>query len=205
MEFTLPPLPFELDALEPCISQKTVEFHYGKHHKTYVKTLNDLIRGTDYASKSLEEIIRTSHGLDAKIFNNAAQTWNHTFLWNCLTGEKASPSQALEAHIAESFHSMTDFVNAFNTQCKNLFGSGWVWLVADSHGRLGIKSYGNAGTPLIDGDVPLFTCDVWEHAYYLDYQNERMKYVENFWGIVNWPFVEANLEQAPKGSSNGQM
>jgi Fe-Mn family superoxide dismutase len=196
MGFTLSELPFKPGDLEPFISSKTIEFHHGRHHRNYVSKLNELIGGReDLASASLEEVIRLTHDREAKIFNNAAQVWNHTFYWNCLTGEKAEIPKSVEARLERDFNSVREFTGAFTSACENLFGSGWVWLVADQQGRLGIRALGNAENPLVHDEVPLLTCDVWEHAYYLDYQNERKKYVQNYWRIVNWAFVESNFER----------
>jgi Fe-Mn family superoxide dismutase len=196
MGFTLSELPFKPADLEPFISSKTIEFHHGRHHRNYVSKLNELIDGReDLASASLEEVIRLTHDREAKIFNNAAQVWNHTFYWNCLTGQKAEIPRTVEARLEREFKSAREFIGAFTAACENLFGSGWVWLVADQKGRLDIRALGNAETPLVHEEVPLLTCDVWEHAYYLDYQNERKKYVQNYWQIVNWAFVESNFER----------
>jgi len=191
MSFELPPLPYAQDALEPHISAETLEYHYGKHHNTYVTNLNKLTEGTDNAGKSLEEIIRTASG---GLFNNAAQVWNHTFYWNCLspTGGGA-PSGALAAAIDAAFGSFDAFKEKFSTSAATNFGSGWTWLVKGADGKLAIVNTSNAGCPITDGITPVLTCDVWEHAYYIDYRNARPKYVEAFWNLVNWDFAAANF------------
>ena len=191
MSFELPPLPYAQDALEPHISAETLEYHYGKHHNTYVTNLNKLTEGTDNAGKSLEEIIKTASG---GLFNNAAQVWNHTFYWNCLspTGGGA-PTGALATAIDEAFGSFDAFKEKFSTSAATNFGSGWTWLVKDAAGKLAIVNTSNAGCPITDGVTPVLTCDVWEHAYYIDYRNARPKYVEAFWNLVNWDFAAANF------------
>jgi Fe-Mn family superoxide dismutase len=191
MPFTLPELPYSLDALAPHISKETLEYHYGKHHSTYVANLNKLTDGKPEADKSLETLIKTAKG---SVFNNAAQIWNHTFYWNCLkAGGGGLPSGALLEAINASFGSLEEFKTLFTNMCAGLFGSGWVWLVKDSDGTLGVEAVSNAGNPLTNGQIPLLTCDVWEHAYYIDYRNARAKYVEAFWNLVNWDFVSTNL------------
>ena len=198
MPIKLPPLPFELDALEPHISKKTMEFHYGKHHATYVKTLNKLIADTDYDKMSLEKIIVESagkEGVEQKIFNNAAQAWNHTFFWNCLTEKKTKPSESFLELIKRDFGTHEHFLEMFHKKSVDHFGSGWVWLMKDADDHLTIESMPNANNPLIEGLSPLLTCDVWEHAYYLDYQNERAKFVDAFSKIINWEFVETCFQE----------
>ena len=187
----LPKLPYEMNALEPHISQKTLEFHYGKHHNGYVNNLNKLIAGTPFENKSLEEIVKTAQG---GMFNNAAQVWNHTFYWNCMTPnpKKTVPTGKLMDAIVRDFGSFDAFKEKFINACVTLFGSGWAWLVADKEGKLSIVQTSNAQTPLTEGLKPLLVCDVWEHAYYLDYQNLRANYVNEFWSIINWEFVELN-------------
>lgn len=204
MSIELPDLPYSLNALEPYMSQTTMKFHYEKHHKHYVDTLNELILGTPLERQNLEEIMSSSFGNDQKVYNNAAQAWNHGFFWNCMTPSLHSPSPDLTKTIEKSFGSLHEFKEKFETEAKNLFGSGWAWLVKDRLGKLKIRSLENAGNPINEfKDTPLLTCDVWEHAYYLDYQNERPKYLENFWNVVDWEFVEANLnmESARSGFS----
>ena len=185
-------LPYEMGALEPHISQKTLEFHYGKHHAGYVNNLNKLIAGTPFEGKSLEEIVKTSQG---GMFNNAAQVWNHTFYWNCMTPnpKKNAPTGKLMDAIVRDFGSFDAFKEKFVNACVTLFGSGWAWLVADKDGKLSIMQTSNAQTPLTTDTKPLLVCDVWEHAYYLDYQNLRASYVNEFWSIINWEFIENNL------------
>ncbi len=192
MPFELPPLPYEKNALEPHISAETLEYHYGKHHATYVNNLNNLAKGTEYENASLEDIIvKTKSG---PIFNNAAQIWNHTFYWNCLSPNGGgAPSGDLAAAIDKAFGSFEKFKEEFTKASVGTFGSGWGWLVKKADGSLAIASTGNAGNPMTDGDTPLMTCDVWEHAYYIDYRNARPKYVEAFWNLINWDFVAGNF------------
>ena len=191
MAFTLPELPYTLDALAPQISKETLEYHYGKHHNAYVTNLNKLTEGKPEAGKSLEALIKTAKG---PVFNNAAQVWNHTFYWQCLKPQGGGlPSGALLEAINASFESFEDFKTLFTSMAIGLFGSGWAWLVKDDDGTLGIEAMSNAGNPLVNGQTPLLTCDVWEHAYYIDHRNARAKYVETFWGLINWDFVSKNL------------
>ena len=192
MAITLPALPYAQDALEPHISAETLSFHYGKHHNTYVVKLNGLIEGTDFADKSLEEIVKTS---DAGVFNNAAQIWNHTFYWNCLSpnGGGAATGAIADA-INTSFGSFEKFAEAFTTSAINNFGSSWTWLVKNADGSLAIVNTSNAATPLTDeGVTPLLTVDLWEHAYYIDFRNVRPDYMAAFWKLVNWDFVNSNF------------
>lgn len=192
MEYKLPQLPYPNEALAPHISIETIEYHYGKHHKAYVDNLNRLIPGTEFEKLSLEEIIKKSPG---GIFNNAAQIWNHTFYWNCLSPKGGKePSGKLAAAIIKDFGSFAKFKEQFTNAAVTLFGSGWAWLVKNPDGRLAIEATSNAGNPLKEGKKALLTCDVWEHAYYIDYRNARAKYVEAFWNLVNWDFVTANLK-----------
>jgi len=192
MAFELPALPYAQNALQPHISAETLEFHYGKHHKTYVDKLNGLVDGTDLAGKSLEEVVRASQG---PVFNNAAQVWNHTFYWNCLSPNGGGEAKGAAARAIDSaFGSFAAFKEQFTNSAVNNFGSGWTWLVKGADGKLAIVNTGNAATPLTDKAlVPLLTVDVWEHAYYIDYRNARPKYMEAFWALVNWDFVNANL------------
>lgn len=194
MAFTLPELPYEKDALEPQISKETIEYHYGKHHNTYVVKLNGLIEGTELANKSLEEIVKTSTG---GIFNNAAQVWNHTFYWNCLAPNAGGqPTGAIADAINASFGSFEAFKTKFTESAVNNFGSGWTWLVKNTDGTLAIVNTSNAATPLTDSTVtPLLTADVWEHAYYIDYRNARPDYLAKFWELVNWNFVSQNYQK----------
>ncbi len=189
--FTLPSLPFAKDALAPVISAETIEYHYGKHHQTYVDNLNKLTAGTVKERLSLEELIKTSSG---GLFNNAAQVWNHTFFWNCLKPNSGgAPSGAVAQAINKSFGSFDKFKEQFTHMALTQFGSGWAWLVKKPDGSLAVAQTGNAGNPMTSGDKPLLTCDVWEHAYYIDYRNARAKFVEAFWNLVNWDFVAKNL------------
>ena len=191
MSFELPALPYEKNALEPHISAETLEYHYGKHHNTYVVILNNLIKGTEFEGKSLEEIIKTSTG---GIFNNAAQVWNHTFYWHCLSPKGGNaPTGAVADAINKAFGSFEAFKEELTKSAVGNFGSGWTWLVKKADGSLAIVNTSNAATPLTSGDKPLLTVDVWEHAYYIDYRNARPKYLENFWALVNWEFVAKNL------------
>ena len=192
MAIELPSLPYDQDALEPHISKETLEFHYGKHHNTYVVKLNGLIDGTDDAEKSLEEIVKTSSG---GIFNNAAQVWNHTFYWNCLSPNGGGePSGTVADAINSAFGSFDDFKAKFTDSAVNNFGSSWTWLVKTADGGLDIVITSNAATPLTDDSVtPLLTVDLWEHAYYIDYRNVRPDYMAAFWNLVNWSFVESNM------------
>lgn len=196
MAISYPDLPYSADALEPHISARTLEFHHGKHHKAYVDKLNAAIKGTPYDDQSVEEIIAAAHeASDAGVFNNAAQAWNHTFLWHSMAPNgRDEPTGPLADAINKRFGDLQGFQTAFKTAAMGQFGSGWTWLVVSADG-LDIVSTGNAATPLTDGVVPLLTLDVWEHAYYLDYQNKRDAYVDTFLGnLINWEFAERNLE-----------
>lgn len=191
MPFVLPPLPYEMDALQPHISRETLEYHYGKHHQAYVTNLNNLVAGTDLENKPLEEIIKTQTG---GIFNNAAQDWNHTFYWHCLKPNGGGePTGELLAAINKNFGDFNAFKEQFSKVAIATFGSGWAWLVKTPDGKLEIVSTSNAGTPLTTPNKPLMTCDVWEHAYYIDYRNARPKYLDAFWNLVNWDFVTENF------------
>ncbi|MGB7933749.1 MAG: Fe-Mn family superoxide dismutase [Gammaproteobacteria bacterium] len=190
-EHTLPALPYPNDALEPHISAETLEFHHGKHHASYVKKLNKQIPGTEFESASLEEIIKKASG---GIFNNGAQVWNHTFYWNCLSPDGGvEPDGTLAQSIDGAFGGFTEFRERFTESATTNFGSGWTWLVKNPNGSLAIVNTSNAGNPMTDGSQPLLTCDVWEHAYYIDYRNARKKYIEAFWSLVNWDFVAQQL------------
>ncbi len=192
MAIELPALPFERNALEPHISVETIDYHYGKHHKAYVDKLNELTPGTEFADMSLEEIIKKS---DGTIFNNAAQVWNHTFYWYCLQpGGGKEPSGKLADAINAAFGDFTKFKEQFTDTAIKTFGSGWAWLVQRKDGSVALVSTSNAATPLTGEDTPLLTCDVWEHAYYIDYRNARPKYLEHFWKLVNWEFVAGNMK-----------
>lgn len=190
MKHELMKLPYELDALEPLMSKETLEFHYGKHHQTYVTKLNGLIEGTDFENQSLEQIIKASSG---GVFNNAAQVFNHDFFWHGLTPGGSEVTANVESALTEAFGSVENFKEEFTNAAVNNFGSGWTWLVKNSEGKLQIVSTSNAGTPITDGLTPVLTCDVWEHAYYIDTRNARPVYLGNFWQLVNWNFVEKNL------------
>jgi len=191
-EHQLPDLPYAKNALEPHISAETLEFHHDKHHATYVTNLNKLVPGTEFESRSLEEIVKTAPA--GGIFNNAAQVWNHTFYWNSMGPDAGgAPGGALAEAIDKAFGSFDAFKEKFATAGATNFGSGWTWLVKKSDGSVDIVNTSNAGTPLTDASVtPLMTCDVWEHAYYIDYRNARPKYLDAFWNVVNWKFAEKN-------------
>jgi superoxide dismutase, Fe-Mn family len=189
MKFSLPELPYAHDALAPVISAETISFHYGKHHQAYVNNLNGLIPGTEFENADLDTIVKKSEGA---IFNNAAQIWNHNFYFLSLTPEKGSiPTPALSRAINDAFGSLEDFKTEFGKAAVTVFGSGWAWLVKDAEGRLSIVKESNAGNPMTRGLVPLLTFDVWEHAYYIDYQNRRPDYVAALWDLVDWKVVSA--------------
>lgn len=191
MEHTLPPLPYPMDALQPHISRETLEYHYGKHHQAYVTNLNNLIKGTDFENASLEDIIKKSSG---GVFNNSAQVWNHTFFWNCMKPNGGgAPSGTVADAINAKWGSFDKFKEEFNKSAISNFGSGWTWLVKKADGSVDIVNTSNAGTPLTSADKALLTCDVWEHAYYIDYRNARAKFVEAFWNLANWDFVAKNF------------
>ncbi len=192
MKHELPELPYAKNALEPHISAETLEYHHDKHHATYVNNLNNLVPGTEFEGKSLEEIITSAPA--GGVFNNAAQVWNHTFYWNCLSPNGGGePSGSIADAINKAFGSFSEFKEKFSTSAATNFGSGWTWLVKNSDGSVEIVNTSNAGCPLTDSKTPLLTCDVWEHAYYIDYRNLRPKYVEAFWNLVNWDFVNQNF------------
>ncbi|MFJ2988512.1 superoxide dismutase [Collimonas sp. NPDC087041] len=194
MAHTLPPLPYGLDELAPHISKETLEFHYGKHHQTYVTNLNNLIPGTEFETASLEDIVKKSSG---GIFNNAAQIWNHTFYWHSLApqskGGGSAPTGALADAINAKWGSFDKFKEELTKTAVGTFGSGWAWLVKNADGSLGLVSTSNAATPLTTDAKPLITVDVWEHAYYIDYRNARPKYLEAFWALANWEFASKNF------------
>ena len=192
MEHKLPDLPYAKNALEPYISAETIEYHYGKHHQTYVTNLNNLIKGTEFEKSSLEDIVKKSSGA---IFNNSAQVWNHNFYWNSLKpNDNRVPTGLLAEAINAKWGSYEEFKKAFTQYAVTAFGSGWAWLVKKADGTLDLVFTSNAATPLTSDAKPLLTCDVWEHAYYIDYRNARAGYVEKFWNIVNWNFVETNFK-----------
>ena len=191
MAFELPPLPYDRTALEPHISGETIDFHYGKHHQAYVTNLNKQIEGTEFESMDLESIIRKSQG---GLFNNAAQVWNHTVYWHCMKpGGGGEPTGKLGEAIAKAFGSFAAFKEQFTATAVGTFGSGWAWLVQRPDGSLALVSTPNAATPITGADTPLLTCDVWEHAYYIDYRNARPKYVESFWNLVDWDAVAGRM------------
>ncbi|MEZ6197502.1 MAG: Fe-Mn family superoxide dismutase [Planctomycetota bacterium] len=191
MAYELPKLPYAMDALAPHVSKETLEYHYGKHHNAYVTNLNNMVPGTAYEGASLEDIIAKAEG---GVFNNAAQVWNHTFYWNSLSPNGGgAPTGKIAAAIDEAFGSFAAFKEAFTKAATTHFGSGWAWLVKNASGKLEITSTHDADCPLRHGQTPILTCDVWEHAYYVDYRNARPKYVESWWNLVNWEFANANL------------
>lgn len=191
MTHELPQLPYAMDALEPYISKRTLEFHYGKHHQAYVTNLNKLIQGTEFENASLEDIIRKASG---GIFNNGAQVWNHTFYWNCMKPKAHNePHGIIAERLIRHFGSFSEFKEKFSNAAATLFGSGWAWLVMKQDGILEITQESNAGNPIRSGGKPLLTCDVWEHAYYLDKQNARPNYIADFWNLVDWEAVEKRL------------
>ncbi len=190
-KFALPDLPYGMSALAPHVSEETLQFHYGKHHATYVANLNKLTAGTEFEGASIPEIIRKAPA--GGVFNNAAQVWNHTFYWHCLSPNGGGkPAGDLAAAIDKAFGSYDAFKEKFTQAAVTLFGSGWAWLVRGADGSLAIEGTSNAGNPMTAGKTPLLTCDVWEHAYYIDYRNARPKYLEAFWSLVNWDFVARN-------------
>jgi Fe-Mn family superoxide dismutase len=192
VEHKLPSLPWAKDALAPHISAETIDYHYGKHHAAYVANLNKLIAGTEFADLSLEDIVKKASG---GIFNNAAQVWNHSFYWNCLSPKGGGePSGALADAIKKGFGSFAAFKEKLTNAAVTQFGSGWAWLVKNPDGALAVEQTSNAATPLRDGKQALLTVDVWEHAYYIDYRNARPSYVEAFWKLVNWDFAAGNLK-----------
>lgn len=191
MAIELPPLPYEKNKLEPHISAETLEYHYGKHHQAYVTNLNNLLPGSGLENKTLEEIIKQSSG---PIFNNAAQVWNHSFYWHCLSPDGGGePTGELASAINKTFGSFSAFQEQFTKTAIATFGSGWAWLARTATGELEIISTSNAATPMTDNKKALLTCDVWEHAYYIDYRNARPKYMEAFWKLLNWSFVSKNF------------
>lgn len=192
MSFELPKLPYELNALEPHISLKTLEFHYGKHHQAYINNLNNLVTGTKFENATLEQIVRESEG---GIFNNGAQVWNHTFYWESFSPKGGGePAGELKDAIIKSFGSFAEFKEKFTKAASTLFGSGWAWLVVKSDSSLDIIQESNAGNPLKHNLKPVLTCDVWEHAYYLDYQNKRPDYINSFWNIIDWNKISTRLK-----------
>lgn len=207
MAILLQALPFDFDALEPYMSAETLNIHYTKHHQRYVDKLNELIEETQYAKLSLEQIILKSAKMpesitDKKIFNNASQNWNHNFFWNSICeAYDQKPSKALAAILKKSFGGKDEFIEEFSAKAADLFGSGWTWLVKNKDHSLEIFNGSNAESPLVDGKIPLLVCDVWEHAYYLDYKNERKTYIQKFWQVVDWEFVEKCLSESETGKT----
>lgn len=190
MAFTLPELPYPKDALVPHMSAETFDYHYAKHHKAYVDNANKLVAGTEFENMAIEDVIKKSSG---KIFNNVAQIWNHTFFWHCLTPKQTPPGKKLTDALVKQFGGVEDFKKAFTEAAINTFGSGWAWLVQNGDGSLAIVSTQGAGNPMTNGQKPLLTVDVWEHAYYIDYRNARPSFLEHFWALANWEFAEKNL------------
>lgn len=194
MAFELPKLPYSLKALAPMISEETMQYHYGKHHQTYINNLNALIVGKPYEHMMLEDIVMMSAGFDQPVFNNAAQAWNHTFFWMCMSPSGGGlPGGRLMSDIVAKWGSFEAFRDAFIAKAAGNFGSGWTWLVLNPETGLEIVNTSNAETPLASDDIPLMVVDVWEHAYYIDYRNARPKYLEHFWNLVNWEFVASRL------------
>jgi len=192
MPFKLPELPYALDALAPHISAETLEFHHGKHHAKYVNTLNTLTKGTEWAEQRLEDVVRKA--APGPLANNAGQHWNHSFYWQCLSPKGGGdPSGKLADGIRRGFGTFDDLRREFNAAASELFGSGWAWLVREPNGNVSIKTTPNAENPLLHGWVPLLTCDMWEHAYYIDYRHAKKKYLEAFWNVVNWDFAARQL------------
>jgi superoxide dismutase, Fe-Mn family len=192
MTFQLPDLPYPVNALEPYISQETLEYHHGKHHRAYVNKLNELVTGSEFAGMSLEDIIRKAPA--GPIFNNGAQVWNHTFYWQCMKPKGGGkPAGKLAEAIDSTFGSCDKFQQQLTEAGMTQFGSGWAWLVKNANGKLEVVKTSNASNPLTENKIPLLTCDVWEHAYYIDTRNDRGKYINNFWEVVNWDFVAKNF------------
>lgn len=195
---SLPDLPYPSDALEPWLSRETLDYHHGRHHAAYIKRLNSLIEGTDFAPLSLEALVRHSAALGdgpGPVFNNAAQAWNHEFYWHCLTPDKSLPARELADALTSRFGSVEGFQQRFSRAALDNFGSGWTWLVMTPQDTLDIVNTSNAGCPLTEGQTPLLCCDVWEHAYYIDYRNARSDYLQGYWKIVNWDFVESGFRR----------
>ena len=193
MPFTLPPLPYAKNALAPHLSVETIEYHYGKHHQAYVDNLNKLVAGTPLENQPLEEVVRKT--ASGPVFNNAAQVWNHTFYWNSLSPRGGGePTGSLADALKKKFGSFAAFKEIFTKNALGHFGSGWVWLIKTPDGTVDIETMPNAGTPLTEGKTALLTCDVWEHAYYIDYRNARAKYVDAFWTLVHWDFAANNFK-----------
>lgn len=191
MQHTLPPLPYAMDALQPHISKETLEYHYGKHHQAYVTNLNKLIPGTEFENMALEDIVRKSQG---PVFNNSAQIWNHTFFWHSMSPQGGGkPRGQVAKAIDAKFGSFDAFKDKFSAAAVAVFGSGWAWFVKHPDGSVGIETTSNANTPLTSDSKPLLTCDVWEHAYYIDYRNRRPDFVAAYWNLINWDYAEKNF------------
>ncbi len=202
MAFEVEILPYDKEALEPRISEETLVAHYSKHYKKYISTLNELVKGTNFEKLSLAEVLVASFHKDEKIFQNSAQAWNHAFYWKCMCPDKTQASRDLRAALVEKFGSLDEFKATFVKAALDLFGSGWVWLLQDDEGELSIEAMSNAGNPLVFGKTPLMVCDVWEHAYYLDCQNDRPQYLDKFWKLINWDFLSENFKiKAPKSET----
>lgn len=192
MPFQLPSLPYSKDALAPFLTSETLDYHYGKHHQAYVNKLNDLVKGTEWEAATLEDIMKKT---DGGVFNNAAQIWNHTFYWNTLsTKENMGIPSKLEDMIKKDFGSLEKLEEEFKTAGATQFGSGWAWLVQAADGKLAVRKTPNAENPITKGENPLLTCDVWEHAYYIDFRNARPKYIDAFYNRINWEFAASNLK-----------
>jgi Fe-Mn family superoxide dismutase len=203
MKHGLPPLPYPVDALEPFISRETLKYHHGKHHRAYVTKANELVEGTRFKDATLEEIAANATGA---LYNNAAQAWNHAFYWRCLAPDGGGkPAGEIARVISSAFGSFDAFQVQFTRAAEGQFGSGWAWLVKHKHGALEVVSTANADTPLRFGGRPLLTCDVWEHAYYIDYRNSRADYIKAFWSLVNWEFVARNWAETPRVSTGGVL
>lgn len=194
MKFELPSLNYKLESLSPVFSQETMEYHYLKHHKGYVDKLNLLIQGSIYEQMSLSQILLTPQKPTDAILANAAQHWNHSFFWECLSPNSNKPSVELLSKINSAFGSLEEFKQQFSASAMSVFGSGWTWLVLTKEGNLAIKSTSNAGNPMMSNEQALLTCDVWEHAYYIDYRNQRNRYLEAFWDIVSWDFIDKMIK-----------
>ncbi len=197
IDLLLPELPYDKNALAPLITEETFDYHYGKHHAAYVKNLNDIIKDSELQEKSVEELILIGNNKqDAGLFNNAAQHWNHSFFWHCLSPNSGGqPTGAIKDLILRDFNSFENFKDQFSTTATKLFGAGWAWLAQDDAGKLEIIPMKDAHTPLTESKTPILTLDVWEHAYYIDYRNARPKFVESFWELINWDFANENLKR----------
>ena len=204
MKHELPKLPYALDALEPHMSKETLEYHYGKHHKAYIDKTNELIQGTKFEESPLDYIVK--HAAKGPLFNQAAQAWNHSFFWQCLGPDRGGkPEGALLQAIEKAYGGFEAFQKTFGEKAAGLFGSGWVWLVKNSDGGVDILQTANGDTPITGDAAPLITCDVWEHAYYLDHRNDRAKYVKAYWNLANWEFAGENFEKAKVAARSAQQ